>query len=160
MDLLRPILVEVASLRPQQRTTAAQGEELERILEQRFAWAGERIQAVGAAIERGIAQGWLCNRGDAHARFSRLAKPSADTADLSIDVVSMIGDAIDHTHPNGEVTIGFPAAGEPAQAVRFEGRGPGWVFCRPGSRHVPHVDGGRMNLIYFLPDGAVQWHGA
>lgn len=158
LELLTPILVEVASLRPGDRSDDAQQAELERILEQRFPWAGERVQAIGRAIEAGVAAGWLCNRGDPDSRFSRLAKPNDDSAGLSIDVVSMIGDAIEHTHPNGEVTIGFPAAGEDAGAVKFEGRPPGWVFCGPGSRHVPHVDGGRMNLIYFLPDGAVEWH--
>lgn len=158
LELLTPILVEVASLDPGSRTSDEQTDELERILESKFPWDGERIQAIGQEIERGVADGWLCNRGDDSARFSRLAKPTDDTAGLSIDVVSMTGDAVDHTHPNGEVTIGFPAAGEDAQTVKFEKRPPGWVFCRAGSRHIPHVDGGRMNLIYFLPDGAVEWH--
>lgn len=158
LELLTPILVEVASLRPQDRNESAQRAELERILEQRFPWAGERVQAIGEAIAAGIEAGWLCNRGDEDSRFSRLAKPGDASAGLSIDVVSMVGDALEHTHPNGEVTIGFPAAGASADAVEFEGRPPGWVFCGPGSRHVPHVDGGRMNLIYFLPDGAVEWH--
>lgn len=160
IELLTPILVEVASLQPQDRSEEAARVELERILEQRFPWGGERVQAIGEAIAKGVEAGWLCNRGDENARFSRLAKPTDESAGLSIDVVSMIGDAIEHTHPNGEVTIGFPAAGEDAAAVKFEGRPPGWVFCGPGSRHVPHVDGGRMNLIYFLPDGAVEWHPA
>ena len=51
-----------------------------------------------------------------------------------------------------------PVALDPGGAPVFDGRGTGWVFLRPGSRHVPSVSGHRMNLIYFLPGGAVEWH--
>ena len=27
-----------------------------------------------------------------------------------------------------------------------------------GSTHTPTVTGPRMHLLYFLPDGAVEWH--
>ena len=30
-------------------------------------------------------------------------------------------------------------------------------FGLPGSRHVPEVAGGRMLIVYFLPDGAMEW---
>ena len=103
--------------------------------------------------------GWLCDRGEPNARFCRLAKATAETHGLSIDVVSLEGEAVEHTHPRGEVTIGFRARGLPADASpTFDDRDPGWVFLGPGSRHAPRVDGGRMVLMYFLPDGAVEWH--
>lgn len=155
MDLLVPILTDVTALDPSSRTSDEATTELEKILEHKYPYDGERVQAIGKEIERGVAEGWLCNRGDENARFSRLAKPSDDTAGLSIDVVSMTGEALEHTHPNGEVTIGFATGGDD---TTFEGRPPGWIFCRAGSRHVPTVRGGRMNLIYFLPGGAVEWH--
>jgi hypothetical protein len=158
LALLEPILSQVAALQPERRDSDAAVLELEEALTRGFPPDCERVRAIGAEIERGIADGWLCDRGEPHARFSRLAKPTDRTAGLSIDVVSMTGDAVEHTHPRGEVTIGFAAAGHDPSAVRFEGRPPGWVFLRPGSRHVPRVDGGRMHLMYFLPDGAVEWH--
>ena len=148
----------VASLRPQDRNDEAAIAELETLMEEAYPYTGEHVQAIGAEITKGVAAGWLCNRGEPDSRFSRVAKPTEATHGLSVDCVSMIGKAIDHTHTKGEVTIGFAAEGEDAAAVRFEGRPAGWVFLGPGSRHKPHVEGGRMNLIYFLPDGAVEWH--
>ncbi len=164
-ELLSPVLAKVAALDPGSRDTPDAAKQLEAELEAAFPFAGEHVQAIGAEIARGVDEGWLCNRGEAHARFSRLAKPTPETHDLSIDVVSLIGDAVEHTHPRGEVTIGFRAGDEHAanDDVRggdpvFDGRGTGWVFLPPGSRHVPRVTGHRMHLIYFLPGGAVQWH--
>lgn len=157
-ELLAPLLAKVASLRPEDRHDEASVAELESLMEESFPYAEEHVQAVGAEISRGVKDGWLCNRGEADSRFSRLAKPAKSTHGLSVDCVSMTGMAIDHTHTKGEVTIGFAADGADPQAVRFEGRAAGWIFLGPGSRHRPHVEGGRMNLIYFLPDGAVEWH--
>ena len=157
--LLSPLLARVAELAPATRTTGAQVAELEAVLEQEFPYAGEVVQAIGREIARGVGEGWLCNRGPDDARFSRLAKPTEETHGLSVDVVSMSGKAIDHTHPQGEVTIGFPAQGTIDEAaLSFDGRPCGWVFMPPASRHIPTVRGGKMNLIYFLPEGSVQWH--
>jgi hypothetical protein len=120
-------------------------------------------------VATGVRDGWLCDRGEPNARFSRIAKPGAATHGMSVDVVSLQGRAVEHSHPKGEVTIGFiapsgtvrdPASGDPLtrEGATFDGRPPGWVFLPPGSRHVPSVVGARMHLVYFLPDGAVEWH--
>lgn len=87
-------------------------------------------------------------------RFGRVAKPSEATHQLSIDAVDMRGAAAEHTHPNGEVSLCFATEGDP----RFLGHAEGWVVVPPGSRHVPTVTGGRMTILYFLPDGAMVWH--
>ncbi len=151
--LLAPILVRVAELRPEARSEAAAVAELVRILDNEFPVHGELVRTIGTSIEAGIVGGWLCDRGDADARFSRVAKPSEATSGLSIDVVRLAGAALRHGHPKGEVTLAFAVEGEP----QFSGRGPGWTFAKPGSVHVPEVNAGRMNLIYFLPEGAVDW---
>ncbi|MFV8754546.1 DUF4863 family protein [Nannocystaceae bacterium ST9] len=159
LELLDPILARVAALDPASCTEPERTMQLEATLEHEFPHAGEHAQAIAREIERGIAEGWLCDRGDASARFSRLAKPSPATHGMSIDVVSMLGEGLEHTHPKGEVTLGFPAERQPgAHSCQFEARPPAWVFLPPGSRHVPRVIGERMNLIYFLPDGAAEWH--
>lgn len=163
LELLDPILARFAALAPDTRRDAAEVAAVEAALEHAFPYAGEHVQAIGRELERGIAEGWLCDRGDATARFSRVAKAGPATHELSIDVVSMDGDAIEHTHPSGELTLGFasdPGASRPGQpdSCQFEGRAPGWVFLPPDSRHVPRVTGGRMHLVYFLPRGAVVWH--
>ncbi len=154
-SLLAPILARVAELDIDQHTQAT--------LEREFPHAGPQIQAIGRLLDEGVRGGWLADRGAPDAKFGRVAKPGPDTHELSIDVVSMIGAGVEHTHPRGEVTLGFPAApradpDESPQGCHFEGRPPGWVVLPPGSRHVPTVTGARMNLIYFLPGGAIEWH--
>ncbi len=153
LELLDPVLARVAALDPTEQPHA-----LEAALEHEFPHAGERVQAIGREIAAGIAAGWLCDRGDASARFSRLAKPSPTSRGLSIDVVSMLGAGVEHTHPKGEVTLGFASNPAESDSCQFEARSPAWVVLPPGSRHIPRVDGARMNLIYFLPDGAAEWH--
>ncbi|MFO7564626.1 MAG: DUF4863 family protein [Enhygromyxa sp.] len=158
LTLLSPILARVAELDVEQRTTPEAIGELEAALEREFPHASPQVQAIGDLLARGVEQGWLADRGAPEARFGRLAKPSPATCGLSIDVVSMIGAGVEHSHPRGEVTLGFPAEPHNTQACHFEARPPGWVVLGPSSRHVPTVTGARMNLIYFLPGGAVEWH--
>ena len=155
LSLLDPILARVAELEPERCVTTESIAALEATLEREFPHAGAQVQAIGELLAKGIEDGWLADRGAPEARFSRVAKAGPDTHGLSIDVVSMIGAGVEHTHPRGEITIGFPAA---PQTCHFESRPPGWVVLGPGSRHVPTVTGARMNLIYFLPGGAVDWH--
>ena len=157
LELLAPILARVAELDIRSYQSKTELRTLEATLEHEFPYAGELVQSIGGAIERGISAGELANRGEPSARFSRVAKASPETSGLSIDIVSMVGSGLEHTHPAGEITIGFVV--EPGSICRFEDRAPGWVCLGPGSRHVPRVDGERMNLIYFLPGGAVEWHG-
>jgi hypothetical protein len=165
---LAPILARVAELELEQRRDPDSLRALEATLEREFPYASERVQTIGDLLARGVREGWLADRGAPDARFGRVAKPGPATHGLSIDVVSMIGTGVDHTHPRGEITLGFqsePESGAPAkgqmdsaQTCHFEARPPGWVVLGPGSRHVPTVTGARMNLIYFLPGGAVDWH--
>jgi hypothetical protein len=156
LELLAPILARVAALDIASHATRTDLRTLEATLEHEFPYAGEHVQSIGRTIDRGIAAGEFANRGEPDARFSRIAKPSPDTSGLSIDIVSMVGSGLEHTHPRGEITIGFPV--QDGSSCRFEDRAPGWVCLAPGSRHVPRVDGERMNLLYFLPAGAVEWH--
>ncbi len=122
-------------------------------LQARFPFESEAIAAIGRDVARGVAEGWLCNRGEPGARFSRIAKPTERTCNLSIDVVDLMGPAVEHAHPLGEITLGFRVAGAPL----FDGYEPGWVVMPPGSRHIPQVSGGRMHLLYWLPQGRVDW---
>lgn len=111
-----------------------------------------------AEIERLLkeaqAEGWLTpKRASPELTFGRLAKPTPETAGLSIDVVDMAGAGAEHVHPNGEVSLCLVQSGDP----RFCGRPAGWVIVPPGSQHVPTVTGGRMLIAYFLPEGAMTW---
>lgn len=157
MDLLPPILATLAELDPASAHDEAAQARLLAALEAAFPVEGDAVRTLGEALAAAIEEGSICDRGDENARFSRLAKAGPQTHGLSIDVVSLQGPALEHTHPKGEVTLGFAASARDG-AARFDGHPAGWVFMPPGSRHVPTVEGGRMFLIYFLPDGAVTWH--
>lgn len=104
-------------------------------------------------FRRGVDEGWLCDREAGGARFSRLAKASAETRDFSIDAVRLAGPGVWHRHTGGEIDLCFAEEG----GARFDGRPEGWVVFGPGSDHVPTVTGGGMDILYFLPGGAMEW---
>jgi len=162
LSMLEPIAAKVAELDPASATDDASAQALAAKLGETIPFDGDDVRAIGAEIRRGIAEGWLCDRGEPEARFSRVAKAGPTTAAMSVDVVSLVGPALRHTHPKGEVTMAFPAeyAEDESEAGRFDGHPPGWVVMPAGSTHVPTVTGPRMHLLYFLPDGAVEWHTA
>lgn len=112
------------------------------------------LEAVHAQLAAARDEGWLTPRKATDTlTFGRVAKPTETTRGLSIDAVDMAGAGAPHTHPNGEVSLCFAEDGDP----RFCGHPAGWVVVPPGSRHTPDVTGGRMLIVYFLPDGAMIW---
>ena len=116
---------------------------------------GAVCATVRDAAEAGVAAGWLCNREAGGISFSRPVKPGPGSHGLSVDAVLMedvVGPR--HTHTNGEINLCFAQSGDP----RFDGNPPGWVVFPPGSTHRPRVDGGRMLILYFLPEGAIVFH--
>lgn len=112
------------------------------------------LGSVHAALAAGRDAGFLVpKQATPTLKFGRVAKPSPELAGMSIDAVDMAGAGAPHTHPNGEVSLCFAEEGDP----RFCGHPAGWVVVPPGSRHTPEVTGGRMLIVYFLPDGAMIW---
>lgn len=112
------------------------------------------MKRIRALCAKGIEEGWLVPReGGPRVRFGRLAK---DLGGYTVDCVLIEGKALGHTHPKGEVTIGFAWEGEPT----FDGHPEGWVVYPPESHHVPTVEGGTMLFVYFLPGGEVVWDAA
>jgi hypothetical protein len=103
-------------------------------------------------VREGVRAGWLADRENDGIRFGRIRK-AADENDVSIDVVHMAKPGLGHTHPHGEIDLCFAVSGSP----RFDGYPEGWVVYRPGSWHVPTVDGGVMDILYFLPGGAIRF---
>ena len=124
-----------------------------KVLNERFPVAGDEMQALAALYQEGLREGWLCDRdGGPGVRYSRVSK-SMGKSEFSIDAVSMSSPGPGHTHPSGEFDLCFAAEGDP----RFDGQAPGWTVYPPGSWHVPTVDGGAMNILYFLPGGAIKF---
>jgi len=116
---------------------------------------GALLRPIEDLVRQGIEEGWLTPRGEPGVRFGRVAKPGQDSRGFSIDAVHMDRPGPEHTHPKGEIDLCFALSGEP----RFDGCPAGWLVLPPGSRHVPTVSGGEMAILYFLPDGAIEFHG-
>ncbi len=111
------------------------------------------LQDVIADLREARDAGWLTpKRATDTLTFGRLAKPAA-AGGFAIDVVDMQGEGAVHTHTLGEVNLCIAESGDP----RFDGQVEGWVVNAPGSRHIPTVTGGRMLIVYWLPNGAVVW---
>lgn len=106
------------------------------------------------ACEAGVAQGWLCNREGGGIRYGRIFKPGPELHGFSVDVVDMQDLAgPHHAHPNGEIDLVMPLAGD----ARFDGRPAGWVVYGPGTAHRPTVSQGRALVLYLLPDGRIEF---
>jgi len=120
---------------------------VQRSLTERFGEMPELQQLCRENIEE------LCPKEAGTTRFGRLAK---DRNGFSIDTVVSSGRGMEHTHPKGEINFCFALEGEP----RFDGDGPGWIVYSPDTRHPANVEGGTMFMIYFLPEGAIEWHRA
>ncbi len=144
---LTPLLEYVASLDLANPSTAQFS------LERDFPTDGAFVTALAALMREGVADGSLCNRGDASVRFSRVFRAGSETCGLSADAVLMDGPGPLHRHPLGEVDLCLREAGEP----RFDGKPAGWVVYGPGSEHVPTVTGGTMLILYLLPQGSIEF---
>lgn len=112
--------------------------------------AGERVSA---GLKELLDQGKVADRGEHPVKYSRPAKASDATSGFSIDVVDMSGPGPKHAHPNGEINWCIALEGDPT----FDGEPPGWVVEPPASEHVPTVAGGRMLIVYLLPEGAIEF---
>jgi hypothetical protein len=121
-------------------------------LEKSFPVGSPQIQALKKLVREGVAARWLCDRENAGVRFSRVLKADP-TRPLSVDAVHMSGPGAGHTHPNGEIDLCFAVSGDP----RFDERPEGWTVYAPGTWHVPTVSGGAMDILYFLPGGAIRF---
>ncbi|MDO8311676.1 MAG: DUF4863 family protein [Sideroxyarcus sp.] len=124
------------------------------LLNKEFPPHGEVFKAIQTACAAGAAAGWICGQEHGGIRYGRVAKPGPDLHGFSIDVVEM-ADVVGphHRHPNGEIDMIMPLAGDP----QFDGQGPGWVVYPPNSAHRPTVAGGRAHVLYLLPDGAIEF---
>lgn len=107
------------------------------------------------AAKEALREGWLVTKpAGPHVSFGRLSKPSPETCNFSIDAVVMDGPApAPHTHLTGEFDFSIPLEGNP----RFDGHGEPWFVYPPGSRHLPTVTGGKMLILYFVPEGKVRF---
>jgi len=144
-EALEPVLAVVRTIDPSDPEARAK-------LEAKLPYDSAPVTALREVVREGVDAGWLASRENAGIRFGRVRKAQADD-ELSIDCVHMDQPGPGHTHPNGEVDLCFAVSGEPT----FDGEAPGWTVYPPGSWHVPTVAGGVMDILYFLPGGAIRF---
>jgi hypothetical protein len=146
---LTPVLELVATL------DLRDAESARRTLESHLPADGPVVDDLRRRFVAGRTAGWLCDRDGAGVRYSRVQKSTAQTGpqSLSVDAVHMCGPGPGHTHENGEVDLCLVVDGSPC----FDGAAPGWTVYPPGSWHVPTVTGGTMDILYFLPGGAIRF---
>ncbi len=121
-----------------------------------FPVGGKIVTAIEAACHAAIEAGWMCDQGGAGRRFGRVVQPTADSHDLSVDVVDLT-DIVGphHIHPTGEICLTLPVT----LGATFDGAGAGWSINEPGSGHFPTVTGGRALVLYLLPGGEIEFTG-
>ncbi len=126
------------------------------VLDAAYPASGETFTEIEALCGEGEAQGWLCAREAGGIRFGRIVKPGTSAGRFSVDVVRMEDiKGPHHRHPQGEIGMIMPIAG----AAKFDGMGRGWYVQPPGSAHSPTVTGGSAYVLYFLPDGDIEFTG-
>lgn len=146
--LLDQVLAVVAEVDPDAADAAA-------VLAARLPLDGPVLHALRGELRAAIAEGRAAQRENDGVRFSRLRK-AAGEGELSVDVVHMAKPALAHTHPRGEIDLCFAVA----EGARFDDRPEGWTVYPSGSWHVPTVTGGAMDILYFLPGGAIVFEPA
>ncbi len=114
---------------------------------------GPVLSEVERMVREGLSDGWLCPRGEGGLRFGRVQKAPEGQDGFSIDAVDMTQPGPGHEHPLGEIDLCIGIEGDP----RFDGKAPGWTVYPPGSWHIPTVTGGRMAILYFLPNGQIRF---
>jgi 2-hydroxylaminobenzoate mutase len=107
-------------------------------------------------LRTGIAEGWACYAeiDGPDYRRGRIAKPSSETHGFSVES-GMLKDVLGnyHRHPRGEINMIGPVD----ETGRFCGHGAGWKVFEPDSRHYPTVTGGKVTMLFFLPNGEIEY---
>lgn len=123
-------------------------------LNAQFPAGGETFRAIDAACHAAIAEGWMCDQEAGGVKYGRVIKPGAETHGFSVDVVRMADlKGPYHRHPNGEIDMIMPIAGD----ARFDGHAAGWCVYGPETAHHPTVSGGEALVLYLLPGGAIDF---
>lgn len=119
-----------------------------------FPVTGSLFREITRFCDDGIETGWMGLAGSPERQGGRVVEPSAETAGHSIDVVQLIDfTGPHHAHPGGEVCAIMTERPE----GRFDGNPAGWAVYPPGSAHWPSGTGGRVRILFFLPNGEIAY---
>ena len=135
---------------------AALDEHLEAGLNQNFGPDSQEFSDLAALCASGEEQGWLMAREAGGIKFGRAVKPGQVAGRFSVDVVRMKDvKGPHHIHTTGEIGAIMPITGAP----RFDGKSKGWYVYPQQSSHHPTVTDSDAYILYFLPDGAIEFTG-
>lgn len=128
--------------------------ELRSFLDENFPPGGEAFDDLATLCRQGIDEGWLCNREHGGISFGRVMKPGPETNGFSVDVVQMDDIAGPyHGHPKGEIDMIIPESSD----AQFDGQGQGWMVYAANTEHYPTVTNGKAIVLYFLPEGEIDF---
>jgi len=132
------------------------GPGLERFLNETYGAGTPEFKELKGFCEEGEKAGWLLSREADGIKFGRAVKANTSAGPFSVDVVRM-KDVVGphHIHTKGEIGAILSIEGSP----KFDGKGEGWYVYPPGSQHHPTVTGGDAYVLYYLPEGAIQFTG-
>tara|TARA_B100000989_G_C19509114_1_gene458027 strand:- start:446 stop:916 length:471 start_codon:yes stop_codon:yes gene_type:complete len=121
-----------------------------------FGYGSEMHDTFGRLILAGESEVWLLSREASNINFGRPVKPGREAGQFSVDVVHVAKiRGPHHIHASGEIGVMFPLEGTP---VLDSGRD-AWYVYTPASDYHPTVSGGTAHVLYFLPDGAIEFTG-
>jgi 2-hydroxylaminobenzoate mutase len=129
--------------------------ELEFQLNRRFGRFSGVYETLAKLLLAGLDEGWVANTptGAGYNR-GRIAEPTRETAGMSVEsavLQNLRGQY--HCHTRGEIDMVIPIDGD----GKFCGHGAGWVVYPPGSEHFPTVTGGKALMLFFLPNGEIEY---
>jgi Domain of unknown function (DUF4863) len=130
--------------------------ELEARLNRLFGSGGETFKSLTRLLKLGVEEGWAGYEpvGGADYRRGRIANPSNETAGMSVEsgvLRNVKGEY--HCHTRGEINMIIPID----RSAQFSGHGIGWMVFPPLSEHFPTVTGGKALMMYFLPNGEIEY---
>lgn len=129
---------------------------LEEQLNSEFGPRSPEFEELRQLCEQGEREGWLMQREAGGIKFGRVVKPNTSAGPFSVDVVRMREiSGPHHVHAKGEIGAILPINGEPT----FDGKPEGWYVYPAGSDHRPTVERGDAYVVYFLPEGAIEFTG-
>jgi hypothetical protein len=130
--------------------------ELEFRLNRYFGACSAIYEALTRLLNLGLEEGWVAYAPveGAGYRRGRIAEPGRETAGMSIEsglLCNVRGQY--HRHTRGEIDMIIPID----SSAQFCGHGAGWVAYPQLSEHFPTVTGGKALIMYFLPNGKIEY---
>jgi hypothetical protein len=130
--------------------------DLESLLNDRYGAHTEGYATLLRLLRQGIVEGWACYDEIAGPdyRRGRIAEASVDTHGFTVEsgmLTNVLGNY--HCHPLGEINMIGPV--DPTG--KFCGSGAGWKVFPADSSHYPTVTGGVVTMLFFLPNGRIEY---